>query len=360
MHMKNNRNGNIELLRFLFANCIVLHHSFLKFMKGGWIGVEFFFIITGFFLCKKLSASADESSRESLKVTADAGVLELKKRFFKIFPFFLLSTIFGFIIKCLALDFGTGLKGIVIQAFTLPYDFLFLQNYGYGAPSCTGVVWYLSAMFFAIWIIYPFIRRYWTFFSKYAAPVLAVFITGYLVRTYGMMGSANDWSGVNLNSGFLRAYADISWGCFLYQCSLSSAKYRKNNFAIISGLLEIACYFTVFAYMFVWNPDIGAFDPLAVTALSLGIVLTLSDRSFLSGIFDNRISYALGNFSMVLFMNHAYWTFNIEKISSAYSINLSVPELKASAIILSYLSAFLVLIIVDFIKKAAAGKRKAS
>ena len=42
------RNGNVELLRFLFAWIIVLFHGGLHF-KGGYLAVEFFFTITGFF-----------------------------------------------------------------------------------------------------------------------------------------------------------------------------------------------------------------------------------------------------------------------------------------------------------------------
>lgn len=54
------RNGKIELLRFLFAVIIVLHHSrqllgdenclFL----GGSLGVEFFFIVSGYLMMSSI------------------------------------------------------------------------------------------------------------------------------------------------------------------------------------------------------------------------------------------------------------------------------------------------------------------
>lgn len=54
-------NGEIELLRFVFAIGVVLVHSrnlfgeeWRYFLKGSF-GVEFFFIVTGFFLAKSVS-----------------------------------------------------------------------------------------------------------------------------------------------------------------------------------------------------------------------------------------------------------------------------------------------------------------
>ena len=51
------RNGFIELCRFIFAMCIVSHHFLLLPTQsehypliGGYIGVEFFFILSGYFL----------------------------------------------------------------------------------------------------------------------------------------------------------------------------------------------------------------------------------------------------------------------------------------------------------------------
>lgn len=45
-------------------------------------------------------------------------------------------------------------------------DLLFLQNYGYPVLSATGVLWYLNALFFSIWILYPIIRSYYAVFQS--------------------------------------------------------------------------------------------------------------------------------------------------------------------------------------------------
>ena len=51
--MKNKeRNGNIELLRFVFCVMMVLYHAW--YVRRGYIGVEFFFMVTGYFLAEKI------------------------------------------------------------------------------------------------------------------------------------------------------------------------------------------------------------------------------------------------------------------------------------------------------------------
>ncbi len=52
----NKRIGNIEFLRFVFSLCFVLYHAMIPEMKmwGGYLGVEFFFILSGYFMEKHI------------------------------------------------------------------------------------------------------------------------------------------------------------------------------------------------------------------------------------------------------------------------------------------------------------------
>ena len=67
------RNGKIEILRFVFCVLVLLFHAeglvpggvklpgFFSFFENGAIGVEFFFIVSGFFMAKSaLKSPADE------------------------------------------------------------------------------------------------------------------------------------------------------------------------------------------------------------------------------------------------------------------------------------------------------------
>lgn len=71
---ENNRNGFIELCRFIFAIGIVSHHSqFLTNdlnevpMLGGYVSVEFFFILTGYFMYLSYKSEQTEQNRTEQK-----------------------------------------------------------------------------------------------------------------------------------------------------------------------------------------------------------------------------------------------------------------------------------------------------
>lgn len=55
------RNGIIDFMRFVFSILVVLEHTFLfrGRMLAGYIGVEFFFIVTGWLLMKHIEYKFD-------------------------------------------------------------------------------------------------------------------------------------------------------------------------------------------------------------------------------------------------------------------------------------------------------------
>ena len=69
---KSKHNGIISLWKFIFAIVIVLFHSNSYFspekrlfMSGGYIGVEFFFIVSGFYLAKNIQ-NENKSSNNNI------------------------------------------------------------------------------------------------------------------------------------------------------------------------------------------------------------------------------------------------------------------------------------------------------
>lgn len=53
------RNGVIDFMRFIFALLVILHHAILfhKPIIAGYIGVEFFFMVTGWLMAEKQMSS---------------------------------------------------------------------------------------------------------------------------------------------------------------------------------------------------------------------------------------------------------------------------------------------------------------
>ena len=69
------RNGKIEILRFIFIWCVIICHANIKelSLRGGWLGVEFFFILSGFFMGNALNEDRHaEYKNEDVSVTIRA------------------------------------------------------------------------------------------------------------------------------------------------------------------------------------------------------------------------------------------------------------------------------------------------
>ena len=148
--MKKARNGNIELLRFVFCVGVVLFHAW--YVRRGYIGVEFFFIVTGYFLAEKICRlNARETTRPSVENAMKEATWDVLKRYRLIFPYFLVATVLGFIVRAYAQQWDSA--AILLNLQLIPADFLYLQNFGFSVASTIGVLWYLSAMTFAVWVL---------------------------------------------------------------------------------------------------------------------------------------------------------------------------------------------------------------
>ena len=76
------RNGEIDILRAFFAIIILIYHSHIIYLKSancfirGYLGVEFFFLVSGYYLAK--NAKTSDTS------VTDASVRYVFNRFFSI------------------------------------------------------------------------------------------------------------------------------------------------------------------------------------------------------------------------------------------------------------------------------------
>lgn len=166
----------------------------------------------------------------------------------------------------------------------MPYiigDLLCVQNFGIPVMSATGVVWYLGAMFFAIWLIYPLLKIQYKLIS-YIAPVATGFISGLIVHTCGNLNAPNTTILGWINTGFLRAILGILLGITVFNLvQLIKIKLTSDMCWPIT-LIEIICYTLYGTYMFVWNEGFGNGDILAVISMACALTCTMSKHSKLT------------------------------------------------------------------------------
>ncbi len=350
------RYGNIEVLRLIFSICIVLHHAMIPqiSMWGGYLSVEFFYILSGFFLGEYVKSHTFKDSAAVYKGSVQYCI----KRYKSIIFYFVISTIIG----CFILSYTYDWKFDFEKVMYILSDFLFVQSLGLPVASITGIVWYLSSMFFGLLIVYPLAMKKGEVFSKYIAPFIATLGCGILIYNYGSLNApANYLFGV-ICSGNIRSVCMISLGLFVNELSKKmEIVLDSNKKTVIASIIELILYTYIVLYMHIWIDEIGKLDYIAVLVMILSVSISLSGKSVWMKLFDNEVCRLLGRYSMALFLSHFYWVQNINQIIEKYgkcdffSTDLKIRLL---GVVLSFITAIIVLVLGDFLKKIVYSKKK--
>lgn len=150
------RNGIIEIIRFLFILTIMIGHAKGIFgvdlpIAYGTTYVEFFFMITGFYLAKGLEENARQMVGDGgLKETAIYLLRKFKRYIPYTFPSVLLAQLW------LAPDFdwnGYGWGGVLANIYYGIAETLMIKPIMMEAPLRVAPLWTLNAMLFASFII---------------------------------------------------------------------------------------------------------------------------------------------------------------------------------------------------------------
>ena len=130
-----NRTANLQFIRILLICGIICAHCGAPILGEGGNGVSFFFIISGF-LYKPID----------LHTYVDY----VKKKFFKIIPFYWLCMILSIVLLKKKIEGGVILHVLLLQSWIpVKNDFFFWY---------VGVAWFLSSLMFC-YLIFPFIER---------------------------------------------------------------------------------------------------------------------------------------------------------------------------------------------------------
>lgn len=159
--IRSRRNGAIDFLRFVFACAIVLYHYRRDVFPGGYIAVEFFFIVTGY-LAAREAAQSDQR-------TMGAAARFLRHKLSLFYPAFLIAYAFAFIITQVLKQsaFAEWVRQLALSF----WNFLLLRMSGVSMGFAGGGEWYLSAMMLALLLIYPLLLTHRKGFTLVVAPV---------------------------------------------------------------------------------------------------------------------------------------------------------------------------------------------
>ena len=299
----NNRNGSIDFWKFVCAAAILIFHSHLFALDehgipfvGGALAVDFFFIVSGYLMAKS-TAKIDLTKISA----AEASRNFILHKVARLCPEVPIAWIIAFVIK----NFDSTADKVTDHLAISVWDFFFLRMSGIPTYPANQAAWYISAMLIGMAILVPFLLKYREMFIKVAAPIIAILLLGYLHTHGGGLRQPTEWLGVCYR-GTVRAIAELCIGCILYDLSqrISAIEFTKTG-SILTQLIEWICYGTALGYLYVHAKTEMGF--VIMLLFAVGIFFSFVGKGAFAGIFNNKLVYFLGNFSLCIYLAQHSW-----------------------------------------------------
>ncbi len=301
--MQKHKNGKIEFLRFFFCMAVILFHiredfpdrtfilKGMDFFREGRIGVEFFFLTTGYLTASKIFRTKDDGAP-----LGDSTWQFMKHKIAAILPFHIIAIT----IKLLySLWIGRKLATSLMNA--LPNIFL-LQMTGLPGKNLLSVEWYLSSMLLVLLIVYPLCRRYYDAFTTVIAPVLGLCGAGFMIQRIGYMGNPKVWLGFTY-AGNIRALAMICLGMWGFEVIRRLKMHEMSTLSrSLATVVEAGGYAIVICYIMTdrWNIEYSGTIAVLMAVL---VALTFSEIPYGTRLFNNPLIYFFGKCSLPIYLS---------------------------------------------------------
>ena len=217
--------NSIPFWRIVFTLLIIMLHC--GYTQGGYIGVEFFFLVSGFLLAKGYYGKKQTSIKQYIK-----------KRIIRLYPMYLVSIII-FISLLSTLDFTSQTFSArlyfvnIIENIAANWKSVFmLQLFGNGPIVVNSPAWYVVALFWVALVYFVLMK----ILPKKAFNVfVGITSLAVLICCFVFVGHLDLWEEKTLyiSQGIFRAYAEIGLGILLYSLKEVLDKRKKISTAII-------------------------------------------------------------------------------------------------------------------------------
>lgn len=301
------RNNLVELARFLFSILVVGYHiqmTFLgdgiNFFENGALAVEFFFLISGYFLARSIEKiSAKENYNPAIESCRFMG-----NKVKGILPAHL-TAIIAVIIVILACDFANSghilLNGLS-SIFLVQMGGVWTEAY---ASALIIPEWYLSAMLLCMLFIVPIallLRK------KIKGIFVILVLLGVLGFIAVILGLCMNWAFTSTFVYDLRAWGEMCVGMFAYYLSTVIAKKDlKPTLSVVLKVIEIICYCAPIILGFI--PISANMQPIcmavSVVCIFLAISITFAGKGVIvANSKVNKVFGYLGSLSLAIYLFH--------------------------------------------------------
>lgn len=294
-------NANIELWRFIFTIIVCLLHfngayfSGKSYFGGGYIAVEFFFILSGFLL---IHSFENKNYKAGIRVSAFKYTVNRIK---SLYPHYIFSFIVMFIY--IMIDKKETIVGVLKEIFKCFWEISMLQMSGIKCKIYNFPTWYISVLIIIGYLIYYLLENHKKIFLELIAPTAILFIYGYYsINTRHIdVGSKVDFG---IKSGLLRGFAGMSLGCLCYKVYKQNKLYIENK-SISSdklNIIKLLCFGLVITLATLKRHTENDF--IMVVALAIGVTISFLTNESRNKSIDNILIF-LGRLSYPIFLNHA-------------------------------------------------------
>lgn len=298
--MNKSKNLVIELYRFLFTCIIYIYHfrtySEIQKMKGnfsgGYLGVEFFFLISGFYLMKSITKKRNQEKKGFI----NDGIAFLKKRIQRLYPEYIVSICLLIIVSFIGSRGDFTVFYLIKDGFP---DLICVQAF-FVNKKINSLLWFVSVLIWGsllIKIVLSLIsvRNYLivaNFFS-FVFFIYAFLEIGFLDLTQNKYFYLD---------GFLRGFSELIIGCTIY-CIVQYLNDRKICASlIVVNIISISCFsFSAFLMFFRGDDRIDfviLFLLMIIVFIEGNREIKIDDKSI-----RNKVIGVLGSVSYGMYLN---------------------------------------------------------
>lgn len=355
---ENDRNRTVEFYRFFFVCVIYILHArnynaqwFFQdgTFRGGYLAVEFFFILSGFFIAKKCQKEKDNIQNDA--IPEFRSVKFFVYRYKKLMPQYLISIVVLFIAQSILLD-TFDLKDTLLNSFS---EIIGCSIFWRPGRAINLHLWYVSGLIWAGALVYYLMLKHKNFSICVLFPFSLLFFIGYAYTSVGHIDLTPAYEVQIL--AFFRAFVEIGFGCVLYNI-YTYIRDKKFN-PIVMTIIEAALFAAIVFIM--WQTRQTTTDFIAVFLIGAFVLVTMLNHGYLSKLLNNSISEVLGSISYPMYLNQSLFLGVASKTLNTSSLDTNIPFwlfIAGTLAVLVIYSLFITTLVNWIIKKISQRKKE--
>lgn len=304
--LKEKRNGTVDLMSFVFCIVLILSDfaarfdtvSFrhFTFFAEGRVAIEFFLITAG-------ALMAASAKRHTEGTSVQCTLRFMQKRLTRILPYHFIIFAGAFAVF-LYLKRNLGHWELLEKIIgTLP-NLFFIQKSGLDEGELMTPEWWLAGMLWCMPVVYALILRFKGYFTRIAAPLLAVLLVGYMSYETGKLSGMDVFMYADtVSKVYVRCFAGLCGGVFAYEmaCHLQRLKFNSFDKALLT-LAQVIAYVLPLVYMCSDFP--ARFEPYVAYSFFFAVMLTFSHTALYADWLDNKLTHFFGRAVLPLYYCH--------------------------------------------------------